>query len=315
MGNRKCPICSNDHGRVLRKIDMKIPKEYRLPDSYNVVMCENCGFLYADTSASMEDYDWYYTHCNFYGDDSKDDNSLRFELTKNLLDEYVEHEAAILEMGAGNGRFSIALKNHGYLYVTGTDPSKESVERLRAAGIDSYVFNIYSEVSLEEYERYDCIFLFEVAEHLLIPRKGIENVAKMLKTNGVFMISVPDYSQIGMDSSSIPNYFNLEHINYFSEISLDYLMALYGLERVAQKRAGIDLIQVYKKTGEVQIPDPDNSYSVSSSRLFSTAGQKRRTRNQYDRGFKKKRMRNSDLGNWLVCNGAVCHYKSDAMPD
>lgn len=101
MGKRKCPICFNDHGRVLRKIDMKVPKEYRLPDSYNVVLCEDCGFVYADTSASMEDYDWYYTHCNFYGDDSKDDNSLRFELTKNLLDKYVRQEDAVLEMGGG----------------------------------------------------------------------------------------------------------------------------------------------------------------------------------------------------------------------
>lgn len=274
MGKRKCPICFNDHGRVLRKIDMKVPKEYRLPDSYNVVLCEDCGFVYADTSASMEDYDWYYTHCNFYGDDSKDDNSLRFELTKNLLDKYVRQEDAVLEMGAGNGRFSIALKNHGYLYVTGTDPSEKSVERLRAAGIDSYVFNIYSEVSLGEYERYDCIFLFEVAEHLLVPTKGIENVSKMLKTNGVFMISVPDYSQIGMDSSSIPNYFNLEHINYFSEISLDYLMARYGLERVAQKRAGIDLIQVYKKTDKVQTLDPDTITASAVCAYFQQQDEK-----------------------------------------
>lgn len=257
MGNRKCPICSNDHRQILRKINMKIPKEYRLPDSYDVVSCENCGFVYADTSASMEDYDWYYTHCNFYADDSKDDNSLRFELTKNLLDQYVQKEFAVLEMGAGNGRFSIALKNHGYKHVTGTDPSEKSVERLCAAGIDSHVFNIYSEVPVEEYEKYDCIFLFEVAEHLLVPGKGIENVAKMLKTNGVFMISVPDYSQIGMDSNSIPNYFNLEHINYFSEISLDYLMALHGMKHVDQKRAGVDLIQVYKRTGEVQILSRD----------------------------------------------------------
>ena len=57
-----------------------IPKDYHLPDSYDVVACENCGLVYADTAAAMEDYDWYYTRCNFYGDDSKEDNSERFEM-------------------------------------------------------------------------------------------------------------------------------------------------------------------------------------------------------------------------------------------
>lgn len=275
MTHRKCPICSNERdGRGLRKIDMKIPKEYRLPDSYNVVLCENCGFLYADTSASMEDYDWYYTHCNFYGDDSKSNSSFRFDLTKNLLDKYVQQESVVLEIGAGNGHFSMALKNHGYKHVTGTDPSERSVERLRASGIDSHVFNIYSVVPPEEYEKYDCIFLFEVLEHLLDPRKGIENAVKMLNANGIFIISVPDYSQISTDTSSIPNYFNLEHINYFSEISLDYLMALHGLRRIDQKRAGICLVHVYKKTGEVQILRHDTITAPAVCAYFQQKGKR-----------------------------------------
>ena len=64
------------------------------------------------------------------------------------------------------------------------------------------------------------------------------------------MLSVPDYSLIAEDTCNIPNYFNLEHINYFSEDSLDTLMAQYQLKRVDQKRLGADLIQVYKKTTE-----------------------------------------------------------------
>lgn len=65
MGNRNCLVCGNNSSNILRKINMKIPKEYHLPDSYNVVVCEKCGMVYADTSASMADYDWYYANCNF----------------------------------------------------------------------------------------------------------------------------------------------------------------------------------------------------------------------------------------------------------
>lgn len=92
-----------------------------------------------------------------------------------------------------------------------------------------------------------------MTEHLLIPKKGIANVTSLLRNNGYFMLNDPDYSLIAKDTCSIPNYFNLEHINYFSEDSLDTLMAQFHMKRVDQKRIGEDLIQVYQKTTD-QIP-------------------------------------------------------------
>lgn len=246
MGTRICPVCCEKQSNVIKRIDMKIPENYHLPEHYNVVECQRCGFVYADTTATMEDYDWYYTHCNFYGDDSKDDNLTRYGMTEELLRRYCQKDSRMLDIGAGNGRFEVALYKNGYHNITGMDPSVESVERLKKVGISSYIGSIYSPVALDEENKYDCIFLFEVAEHLLLPGKGIENVKKLLKDDGVFIISVPDYSRIGDDKSSIANYFNLEHINYFSENSLDNLMNKYGLQRIDQKRFGIDLIQCYK---------------------------------------------------------------------
>lgn len=276
MGNRNCPVCGKNHSEIIEKIEMKIPEDYRLPNSYDVVVCEECGMVYADTVASMEDYDWYYTHCNFYGDDSKDDNSDRFEIMKELIEKYLAEESVLLELGAGNGRFDVALKKHGYKNIKGTDPSEESVKRLREAGIMAETANIYDEVLPKEAGKYNGIFLFEVAEHLLLPRKGIENIAKRLKTNGVFMISVPDYSMIGEDAGSIPNHFNLEHINYFSENSLDYLMAAYGMKRMDQKHTGMDLIQVYQKNGEAVLPEKDTATEAAVRRYFGRQREKSR---------------------------------------
>lgn len=225
MLHRNCPVCDKKTGEKIEHICMNVPENYRLPDSYNIVVCDNCGMVYADTSASMED----------------------------LLKKHLTKESVMLELGAGNGRYSMALKEHGYSQITATDPSEESVQRLRAAGIDAYVANIYSEVTEKEQNRYDAVFLFEVTEHLLIPKKGIANVTSLLRNNGYFMLSAPDYSLIAKDTCSIPNYFNLEHINYFSEDSLDTLMAQFHMKRVDQKRIGEDLIQVYQKTTD-QIP-------------------------------------------------------------
>lgn len=249
MQYRTCPVCGGERTHALNRINMNVPPDYHLPDSYDVVACDNCGFVYADTSASPEDYDWYYAHCNFYGDDSKNDNSGRFEMVEEFLHQYVDFGSEMLELGAGNGRFSLALQKHGYGNIVGTDPSDESVNRLLQAGITAYTWNIYDSVSEEETGKYDCIFLFEVAEHLLLPGEGIENITKMLKKAGIFMISVPDYSLLEQDENPAPHHFNLEHINYFSAFSLDNLMAKYGMTRVDQKHIGLDLIQIYRNDG------------------------------------------------------------------
>ena len=253
MKIRICPVCKEEKQVKIQNIKMNVPEDYRLPNQYDVVECVCCGMVYANTTASIEDYDLYYTHCNFYGDDSKDDNSQRYEWMEDLLQKYLTKESVMLELGAGNGRYSIALKHHGYTNITATDPSDESVQRLNIAGINAYAANVYSAVSKEEQDKYDAVFLFEVAEHLLEPGKGIANVVSLLRNNGYFMLSVPDYSTIAEAQYSIPNYFNLEHINYFSEDSLDTLMAQFHMKRVDQKRIGEDLIQVYQKTMD-QIP-------------------------------------------------------------
>lgn len=246
MENRTCPICGGEHTTSLKEITMKIPQDYHLPQSYHVVACDKCGFVYADTAASMEDYDWYYTHCNFYGDDTKDDNTYRYEMVRDFLEQYCDKDDRMLDIGAGNGRFEIALKKNGYTNIVGMDSSEMSVERLRNNDVEAYVGSIYSEVLPEDAHKYDCIFLFEVAEHLLCPGLGMQKVRQLLREDGYFIVSVPDYSQIADDPSDIPNYFNLEHINYFSEVSLDNLMRMYGMKHVAGKRIGKDLICCYQ---------------------------------------------------------------------
>lgn len=280
MLNRRCSICGGEEKTILKKITMKIPQDYRLPQSYNVVTCEKCGFVYADTSASMEDYDWYYTHFNFYGDDSKDDNTYRYEMVQEFLEQYCQKDSIMLDIGAGNGRFEAELRKNGYTNIVGVDPSQASVDRMRENGVEAYVGNIYSAVLLEEQNKYDYIFLFEVVEHLLCPGKGMKTVRRLLKNDGYFIVSVPDYSQIAEDVSDIPNYFNLEHINYFSEKSLDNLMRMHGMKRVAQKRVGIDLIHCYQCTNEEQPLQKDTITQPAVEKYFATKqGKEERVQN------------------------------------
>lgn len=160
------------------------------------------------------------------------------------------------------------------IQMWGVDPSQESVQRLLREGIPSFVGSIYSEISEEKLHSYDCLFLFEVAEHLLYPDRGIQNVRKLLKDDGYFIVSVPDYSQIATDESEIPNYFNLEHINYFSEVSLDNLMRRYGMQRVEQVRFGCDLIHCYRCFEGLENLEKDDRTALAIRTFFSAKEEK-----------------------------------------
>lgn len=68
---RRCPICNNEYGEVYKTIKMKLPQDVRLPDEYDVVTCEKCGFAYADVDATQDTYNTYYSCNNMYSADAK----------------------------------------------------------------------------------------------------------------------------------------------------------------------------------------------------------------------------------------------------
>ena len=67
---RRCPICNNEYGEVYKTIKMKLPQDVKLPDEYDVVTCENCGFAYADVDATQDTYNTYYACNNMYSADA-----------------------------------------------------------------------------------------------------------------------------------------------------------------------------------------------------------------------------------------------------
>lgn len=63
---RSCPACGCFENKKIRTINMVFPEDILLPNSYDVVVCENCGMCYSNTSASLEDYDKYYQTSSTY---------------------------------------------------------------------------------------------------------------------------------------------------------------------------------------------------------------------------------------------------------
>lgn len=256
--NRKCPICDNKYVKIMQNIEMVIDAKYSLPSNYDVVCCDNCGFVYADTEATSDDYDIYYSKYNTYSDGADAlENNHRIDMMEEILQKYFTKDNLLLDIGSGGGRFEKELLERGFVNITGMDPSVYSIRKLLNNGIEGKVGSIYDVVDKDDFEKYDGVFLFDVAEHLLMPKEGIENALRYVKKGGFFIVGVPNYSI--ENEMPIPNNFNQEHINYFSEISLNNLLNQVGGKLVFEKRVELlnkanifehELIQVYQKTCE-----------------------------------------------------------------
>src|SRR5688572_4495650 len=65
---RGCPICRGEECEVLHEQRFILPAGHPLPDHFKVVSCSTCGFVYADTAGTAEDYDRYYANYSKYSD-------------------------------------------------------------------------------------------------------------------------------------------------------------------------------------------------------------------------------------------------------
>lgn len=232
--NRKCPICGDyKEIRQIYHLSMSLPNEYHLPNEYDIVSCGNCGFCYADTSATENDYDYYYENINFY---AQKPETLEYSKILNrwvdIIKTISKKSNLILDMGFGDGRLLLTLKQNGFNNLIGIDTTREGVLLLREKGIAAYESSVYEEPVPEMTEKADVIIMSGVFEHLLMPHIALSNVRKWLKKGGKLVCLVPNMDNLATTKLPISYYFHHEHINYFTRDSLKYFMGKEGYKEV-----------------------------------------------------------------------------------
>lgn len=237
MNRRLCPICGSGKNKKMVHIDMNTPEEWSITGKYDVVVCDNCGFAYADVASSQSNYDKYYADHNAYSkvDDLRygSDNYEKEEVYFCRLKDYLKPESHILDLGCGSGKFVVYLNHKGWVNSYGLDPSFNSVERLIKQGLHGIQGSICEEISKEKQQQFDVVCCNGVLEHIYDVKMASRTISDYLKENGVAFIAVPAVEGFGERYAQLPNYFNQEHINYFSLNTLDRLMASVGLRRVS----------------------------------------------------------------------------------
>lgn len=220
MIHRCCPICSEKNIKNIKKISFQLEQE--MPNYYYLSKCNKCGFIYANTPATKEDYNEYYKISNMYESLPMCQTS-SLELYKqmfNIVEKYIEKTDRVLDMGCGPGKLLKIMKDSGYTNLTGVDPAKGSIEKLIELGINGWVGDIYEKPKEEYKNKYDVIILSGVLEHLYDLKDAFETFKLYLKPKGKIICIVPNTTDYFRHDFPLAHYVNIEHINHFSLNSL-----------------------------------------------------------------------------------------------
>lgn len=225
---RPCPICSSTNIENIKHISFTM--EGLLPDFYHLAKCSSCGFVYANTSATKEDYDRYYNENNRYNSIPKQENSTikTYNVISRLISKHIKKDDKVLDVGCGSGDMLKLMKSNGYCHLTGLDPSQTSIDKLSESDIFGIKGTIYDKPSKDMYEKFDLIILSGVLEHLYDLTSAINNIKLYTKQGGKILCAVPNAIEYALYPSPLPHYINIEHINHFTPNAITHLFSDNG---------------------------------------------------------------------------------------
>ncbi len=230
---RNCNICSSINFEQLHRQHFLFP-HLAQPVHYDVVACKYCGFTFAINIPDQSSLN------NFY-QESK--HHLHTELPSGLkkihrdfFEFIIRHlpltkQTKILDIGSGMGHFLQHFKTAGFTCLLGMEPSSAAVQLAR----QFYGLEIQSATvdTFESHDLFNLITLCGVLEHIADLRESIRKINSLLHQDGYLFIAVPDVISFGTTSPAEAFLeFALEHINFFSIVSLNNLMASEGFSKI-----------------------------------------------------------------------------------
>jgi SAM-dependent methyltransferase len=228
---RPCPICEGTLVDTLHHQAFVLTENHPLADGYDVVCCDTCGFVYADTAVTQRAYDEFYADSSKYTDvqtstgggnlpwdDQRLENTAR-EIARLVPDV----DAQIVDIGCANGGLLRWLSRLGRRRLVAVDPALACVRAAeRAPGVTGMVGNLFQ--LPRQIEGADCVILSHVLEHVRDLRPALHAVFEKMRPGGMLYVEVPDATRYADYITAPLQDFNTEHINHFSLRSLNALL-------------------------------------------------------------------------------------------
>lgn len=186
-------------------------------------------------------------------------------------------DTRIIDAGASMGHFLNEFKQRGFTDLTGIEASLHSATLARK----HYGLTIHNKL-LNQYipdRKFDLVTLSGVLEHLTNLDLQISLLSKLLEANGYLFIAVPDAASFYKNKQPEPFLeFAFEHINFFTNSSLNFLLQSHGFSLIKSDSIYNDfygnnqLIALYKKNHNLPpLPTKDQKGIFSLTRYISAS--------------------------------------------
>ena len=137
-----------------------------------------------------------------------------------------EPKGALLDVGCGDGSSSEEIVKDGWS-VSGLELSPKNVTKARKKGINAVVGNAEEKLPYNE-DMFDVVIAGEIIEHLTNPKNFLEECYRVLKPNGVLILTTPNVcfllSRIKVLFGKLPYASAPFHFQYFTLSSLKKLL-------------------------------------------------------------------------------------------
>ena len=263
-----CPICDSKEYRVLRKARyfenitrQELLKIYKSSSdtelSDQLVKCLGCGLVYINPQINSEVILESYTEAT----DPKftSQNPLRIRTFRKFFYHWIKRaqikptvKKKILDVGCAAGSFPKVVKDMGFS-VVGVEPSKYLCNfGQREYGLDLRQGTLHEQNFSEE--EFNIVSMFDVIEHLDQPGYVLEEIKRILLSDGHLIVNYPDYDSWPrkLMGTKWPFFLSV-HLFYFTPQSIRQILEKHGFQvvRIEPYFQTLELGYVLERAGQI----------------------------------------------------------------
>jgi 2-polyprenyl-3-methyl-5-hydroxy-6-metoxy-1,4-benzoquinol methylase len=251
-----CPICKSEQiGPYAMKYQKGFPHNSR-------TICKSCGIVFANPVADEQElnafYKNYYDKGNFDNLQYKQKTISQFEnIQKATIQEllkldrnvnYYTGEGNYLDVGFGLGFHLYIAQKLGY-HVYGTELDKDCIDFVQPYILAAQLYNGDLLSAKYENNQFDIINICHVIEHLIDPNSYLLELNRILKTEGLIIVSTPNIGAIAYKLYRAFNFINfrvplivdgLEHTVIFNDANLKKAIQAHGFEIIQQYNESVN---------------------------------------------------------------------------
>jgi SAM-dependent methyltransferase len=207
------------------------------PGTFQLVKCERCGLIYQNPRLEPQELEAYYPddYESYYRETKESLSWLQWKLLEYGLRKRArlllqrQNAGRLLDVGCATGHFLYYVREHSHWQVQGVEPNHTAAQFAEETfHLDVYRGGLHEAKFPDNY--FDAVTMWDVLEHVEEPVAIMEEVWRILKPGGAFLVRLPIADSL--DAKLFGQYWSgldqPRHLSVFSRSSLHRLLESVG---------------------------------------------------------------------------------------